>query len=159
MSFNNSPVLVLELPKNRHGLYASAALMSCAFLFLCASYVGLLRISMFFTSMLSLIAFGAALAAFWRNGAYKSTNRVSNLVWQQEGDWWLRFSEGQSVAAVLMPTSWVTSRVWCLRFQVAGRNLPVIVVWRGHYSEMLWQSWLTRLHLQARIKPSAESVT
>ena len=159
MSFNNSPVLVLELPQNRHGLYASAALMCCAFLFLCVSYVGLLRISMFFASMLSLIVFGVALAAFWRCGAYKTTNRVSRLVWQQEGDWWLHFSDGQSVAVELLPTSWVTSKVWCLRFRAAGRKFPAIVAWRGHYSEMLWQSWLTRLHLQARIKPSTESVT
>lgn len=150
MSYNNSPALVLELPPNRHVLYASIALMSFAVLFLCASYLGWLRISTFFASMISFIAFGVAVVALWHCGMKGSSNSVSRLVWQQECDWLLHFSDGQSVAVELLPTSWVTSRVWCLRFRVAGRKLPAIVAWRGQYSEVLWQSWLMRLHLQSR---------
>lgn len=152
MSFNNSPALVLELPPNRYGLYASIALMSCALLFLGASYLGLLRISTLFASMLSFIVFGVAVVALWRSSIKNSSNSVSGLVWQQEGEWLLQLSGGQVVVAELMPTSWVTSRVWCLRFRVAGRKLPAIIAWRGQYSEVLWQSWLMRLHLQSRAK-------
>ena len=155
MSFNSSPTLVLELPSSRQPLYVSAALSVCGLLFLVVSWLGLLRTAMSFAVILCLISFAAAWMSFNRSSASSLTYRISKLVWRQEGDWVLQVSDGQNLSAELLSSSWVTSIVWCLRFQTAERKLPAIVVWRSQYSDVIWQSWLTRLHLHSRTRSFA----
>ena len=153
MSYNNSPTLVLDIAAGRRDLYSSVALTICALFLVSAGYLGLLRIAAFNAVLLPLLLVGVASVWFWNAAFKRPANTISRLTWQQEGNWLLQMSDGESVEAKLLPTSWVTSRIWCLRFQSVNRKLPAIIVWRSQYSDLLWQSWLMRLNLHARNGP------
>ena len=153
MSYNNSPTLVLDIAAGRRDLYSSVALTICALFLVSASYLGLLRIAAFNAVLIPLLLVGVASVWFWNAAFKRPANTISRLTWQQEGNWLLQMSDGESVEAKLLPTSWVTSRIWCLRFQSVNRKLPAIIVWRSQYSDLLWQSWLMRLNLHARNGP------
>ena len=150
MSYNNSPTLVLDIAAGRRDLYSSVALTICALFLVSASYLALVRIAAFNAVLIPLLLVGVAMVWFWNAAFKRPTNTISRLTWQQEGNWLLQMSDGESVEAKLLPTSWVTSRIWCLRFQSINRKLPAIIVWRSQYSKLLWQSWLMRLNLHAR---------
>ena len=148
MSSSNSPALVLEIHESGLGLFSSLGLLCVTLLMLLLIDLDYLSITPAWSFVLLVIALAGCSMMLWQSGYRQPSRRVCQLIWQQQGEWSVRFADGTAVNAELAPQSWVTGRMWCLRFISSDQPVLPVFIWHSQVPDSVWQACLTRLHLQ-----------